>query len=210
MINFLVLILNFSPLVVVPAIFLWGILAFWKKKNFWLLIWIMAGYNLFLALAKSILQYWVWNQGGMVQALLNLPLKKLHLNWFGDLPIFTNYTHGYFLYYIWNNFWRGAFLTIVAALGAYAIFLLLRRYKKRLFRDGECEFGFLLALLIGWPAVILFLPLVLTVAVIFSLGNLLARREAIIPLFWPFVVSAAIMLIFSTQLAALRFSLFKL
>jgi hypothetical protein len=210
MLNALSFILNFSPLVVVPAVFLWGMFAFWKKKNFWPLIWIMIGFNLFLALAKSILQYWVWNQGGMAQALLNLPLKKLHLNWFGDLPIFTDYSHGYFLYYIWNNFWRAALLSIVAALAAYIIFRLLRKYKKSLFGEGECEFGLLLSLLIGWPAIIIFLPLTLILAVFFSIGNWFYQRKAMIALFWPLAVSAAIMLIFSAQLAALRFLLFKL
>jgi hypothetical protein len=210
MIKFLVLILNFSPLVVVPAVFLWGIFAFWKKKNFWLLIWIMAGFNLFLALAKSILQYLVWNQGGVTHTLVNLPLEKLKLNWFSDLPIFTGYSHGYFLFYIWNNFWRDALLSIIAALIAYGIFLLLRRYRKSLFLDRESEFGLLLALLVGWPAILFFLPLTLITAVFFSIGNWFYKREAMVALFWPLAVSAAIMLFFSAQLSFWRLSLFGL
>jgi hypothetical protein len=201
--------INSLPFILV-AVFLLAVFAFWKKKKFIFLIWVMIAFHLGLALAKSILQYWVWNQGGITQSLLNLPLKKLNLNWFGDLPFFTGYSHGYFLYYIWNNFWRDALLTIIAALLIYGIFLLLRRYKEKLFREGECEFGFLLALLIGWPGVIFFLPLIFAVAVIFSFGNWLFKRETITLLFWPLVMSAAIMLIFSAQLSLWRFSLLGL
>ena len=205
MIKELSLILNYSPLVVVPVVFLVAVFCFWKKKNFFFLVWIMIGFHFCLALIKSILQYLIWNVGGLTQTLVNLPLKKLNLGWFENLPIFTDFSHGYFAYYIWNHFWQEAFLSIIAAAAVYGIFLLLRNYKSRLISLHECEFGFLLCLLVGWPQIIIFLPLMLVVAVFYSIFNWFYRREAFCSLFLPFTVSAAIMLIFSTQLSALRF-----
>jgi hypothetical protein len=206
-ITYLSLILNYSPLVVLPVIFLLAVIFFWKRRNFFFLIWIMIGFHLGLALVKSILQYLVWNSGGITQSLLNLPLKKLDFGWFENLPIFTDFSHGYFVYYIWNHFWKEAILSIAAAIGVYIIFLLLRKYKSRLISIHESELGFLFCLLVGWPQIILFLPLVLFLSVVYSILNWFYKREAFCSLFLPFAVSAGIMLVFSAQLQALRFML---
>jgi hypothetical protein len=64
-----------------------------------------------------------------------------------------------------------------------------------------------MALLVGWPQIILFLPLTLSIAVFFSLINWFYKKEAGCNLFWPLIASAAITLVFSGQLAAWRFSL---
>lgn len=207
MIKNLSLILNYSPLVVIPVVFLLAVFLFWKKKNFFFLVWIMICFHLVLAAVKSLLQYLVWNSGGITQSLLSLPLKKLNLGWFENLPIFTNYSHGYFTYYIWNHFWKEALLSIIFSVAAYGIFILLRKYKSSLISVHESDLGFLFCLLVGWPQIILFLPLVLLLSVIYSTFNWFYKREAFCSLFLPFTVSAAVMLIFSTQLQALRFML---
>jgi hypothetical protein len=207
MIKELSLILNYSPLVVLPVVFVLAVIFFWRKKNFFFLVWVMIGFHLILAAVKCVLQYLVWNQDGLTHALLNLPMKKLNLGWFTNLPIFTNYSHGYFTYYIWNHFWKEALLSIAAAVGVYIIFLLLRKYKSRLISIHESELGFLFCLLVGWPQIILFLPLVLSLSVVYSIFNWFYKREAFCSLFLPFAVSAAIMLVFSEQLQGLRFSL---
>jgi hypothetical protein len=207
MIKVLSLILNYFPLVVVPVVFILAVLFFWKKKKFFFLIWVMVGFHLGLALIKSILQYLVWNQGGMMKIALNLPLEKMKLGWFENLPIFTNYSHGYFSYYIWNHFWKEAVLSVVAAALGYFIFRVLQKYKKNIFLERESEFGFLIMLIVGWPQILMFIPLVLLVAVIFSVVNWFRKHEASCSLFLPLAVSAAIMLIFSGPLQYLRFLL---
>jgi hypothetical protein len=193
--------------VILPVVFLLAVFFFWKRKNFFFLVWVMVGFHLGLAAIKSILQYLVWNSGGITQSLLNLPLKKLDLGWFENLPIFTNFSHGYFAYYIWNHFWKEALLSIIVSSAAFGVFLLLRKYKSSLISVHESELGFLFCLLVGWPQIILFLPLVLLLSVVYSIFNWFYKHEAFCSLFLPFAVGAAIMLIFSTQLQALRFSL---
>jgi hypothetical protein len=203
------LIINYAPFVVMVVFFLWALFAFWQKKNFWLLVWLLIGLDLLMAILKSVVQYWVWNQDGLTRTLNNLPLKKLGLGWFTDLPIFTAYKHGYFLYYSWNNFFREAAYTIIAAFIFYFILLALRNYKKSLLSKDEAATGLLFLLLVGWPQAFFFIPLIFIVAVIISLIGLLIKRTAGCGLFLPLIIGAVIVLIFSEQLAALRFALFK-
>jgi hypothetical protein len=209
MIKMISLIINYAPLAAIGVFFLWALFAFWRKKNFWLPIWLLAGFDILMAVLKSIVQYWVWDQSGLTHAINNLPLKKLDLTWFGNLPIFTAYQHGYFLFYAWNNFWRSTFLTILAAFIIYFIFLALRKYKKSLLDDREAEAGLLFALIIGWPQVIFFLPVIFIIAVLFSLFNLARKCGATCNLFWPLAVSTALIFIFSGQLDQIRYLLFK-
>jgi hypothetical protein len=203
------LIINYAPLAAMALFFLWALFAFWKKKNFWLLVWLLVAFDILMAALKSIVQYWVWDQSSLTHVINNLPLKKLDLTWFGNLPIFTVYRHGYYLFYIWNNFWRTTFLTFLAAFIIYFIFLALKKYKQKLFADKEAETGLLFALLIGWPQVIFFLPLVFVIALIFILINLITKRGATCHLFWPFAISTAIIFIFSGYFDQVRYLLFK-
>jgi hypothetical protein len=123
------------------------------------------------------------------------------------LPIFTEHSHGYFIYYSWNHFWKEAILSIILSLIFYGTILLLRHWKRTLFRDYEAEFGLLMVLLVGWPQMIFFIPLVLIIALILSIFNWFYKKEAMCSLFWPFILSAATLLIFSTQLENWRFVL---
>lgn len=201
--------INYAPLVAMAVFFLWALFAFWKKKNFWLPIWLLVGFDILMAALKSAAQYWVWDQSGLTHVMNNLPLKKLDLTWFGNLPIFTAYQHGYFLFYIWNNFWRTTLLSIIAAFIIYFIFIALRKYKSTLFLEKEAEAGLLFALIIGWPQVIFFLPVIFIIAAIFSVFKAACKRGAACNLFWPFAFSTAVIIIFSGQLADIRFLLFK-
>jgi hypothetical protein len=210
MIKVLSQVLDFSPLFVVSAILIWAVFAYWKKWNLWVLIGVMIGYDVLLALVKSVLQYQMWEQGLMTRSLLNLPVAKSIPGWFVHLPIFTSYVHGYYLFYIWNNFWKITIFSLLAAFVIYGLFVWLRCYKQRLCQPREIQLVFLLALLVGWPQVILFLPIIFLVALIFSLSKFLLKKPADCGLAWPLLIGTALMLIFSIQISNWLFLLIKI
>ncbi|MDD4901635.1 MAG: hypothetical protein PHE24_00700 [Patescibacteria group bacterium] len=203
-------ILNYFPIFAVAAVFLWVIAAHWKKWNLWILVWVMIGFHLGLALIKSILQYWAWDQSQLTRLLLNLPVDKTVPGWLARLPIFADFSHGYFWYYIWNNFWKEALFSLIAAFIIYGIFRLLQRYKPRFFQSQDSELGLLMALLVGWPQIILFLPITFLVAMVFSLAKSIFRQETYCPLAWPFLISTALMLVFNAQLSVWLYLLLKI
>jgi hypothetical protein len=209
MLNIFSNIVNYLPFLAVVIIFILAIFFYRKKRNFWLLIWLMVGVDLVLALLKSIMQYFVWEQDGLTHILNNLPLKKLSISWFNDLPIFTGYGHGYFLYYAWNHFLIQPILSIVAAFVVYFICVFFRKRKSNLFLNYEAELVLLFLLLIGWPQVVIFLPLTVLVGVFVSIFNYYYKHQAACFLFLPLVISAVLMFVFSSQLAALRMLLFS-
>ncbi|HTW96212.1 MAG TPA: hypothetical protein VMD74_00955 [Candidatus Methylomirabilis sp.] len=207
MIKEISLILNYSPLVVVPAVWLWAIVAYWKKWNLWHLIWVMISFLLGLALIKSTLQYWVWNQSQLTRTLLHLPLPKTGLGWFAGLPVFTKLSPGYFLYYSWNHFWQAGLLSVVVAFVVYGFFAVVGKYKKDYFFSREGKLACAMVLVVGWPMAIFLVILTLLLALALAVGQWLYRRQATTDLFWPLVISSAICLIFSVQLTNWRFFL---
>jgi hypothetical protein len=209
MIKILSQILNYFPVFIVAAVWLWAVAAHWRKWSLWPLIWTMICFHLGLAIFKTVLQYWVWNQSQLTQLLLNMPAKDPASNWFIQLPFFSKFSHGYFLFYIWNNFWREALFSLAAAFIAYGIFFLLRRHDPSLLTSQENELILLMALLVGWPQIILLLPLVLLLTLIFILSKMVFRRRAFCSLVWPLFISAALMLIFNRLAAEWLFTLFK-
>jgi hypothetical protein len=203
-------ILNYFSVLVITVVLLWAAINYWKKRNFWKLIWIMIGFRLALAFFKIALQYWVWDQSQFTRLLLHQPISKDIPGWFIQLPIFTKFSSGYFIFYSWNHFLSEAVLSIIAALVIYKLFQLLHKFNSRFFCDKEAELGFLMVLLVGWPQIISFLPLVIFIALIFYVINWLFWRKNSITMGWPLIVSAAIMLIFSSQIAVWQFLVFKI
>ncbi len=205
--NWLIQILNFLPSITVIAIFVLGVIFYLHpaKKILWILIWTTIVFFYFgIALAKSIVQYLVWNQGGLSQTLLNLPLEKIESSWFAQLPIFTKFSHGYFLFYILNHFWINALLSVVVAFGVYKLFQFLRqRSGERFFDKREAELGFLMSLIVGWPQLLIFLPLVFLIALIFSIVRKVYRQEVYTSLGWPFIIAAATSILFHSKIASL-------
>jgi hypothetical protein len=203
-------ILNYLPVFTVVAVWLWAIAAHWKKWSLWPLIWVMIGFHLGLAALKSILQYWVWSQSQLTEILLRLPVEKSAPGWFVQLPIFSKFSHGYFMYYIWNNFWREALFSLTAAFIVYGMFFLLRRHDPHSLTDWENKLILLLAMLVGWPQIILFLPLILLLTLIFIMGKMIFRQGISCSLIYPLFIGTVLMLIFNKQTTDWLFIWFKI
>lgn len=151
------------------------------------------------------LQYSVWRQSGaMGEVFLNSPVSK-------DLPFsaaknfgwLLDNKFGYFLFYSWGRFWLSV---IISLLVAYVFYLLLRALKlktERFFVEGETEFGFLCALVVGWPGFVLFVPFVFLSVVVVSIAKLLFFKEQYTTLGAPFMLATVIVLVFGSYLISL-------
>lgn len=203
-------VINYSSGLMMGAILVFAVILYWKKGNFRNIIWLMIGFRFFLAAAKSALQYLAWDQNQLSRLLLHLPLSRDIPGWLASLPIFTEFSSGYFAFYVWNHFWSEALLSIAAAWVIYKFFKLLHRFNPRFFCDQEAELGWLMLLVVGWPQAVLFLPLVMLLTLVFSVARWVYGREALTTLGWPLIASAAALFLFGDQLAYWRLLVFKI
>lgn len=109
----------------------------------------------------------------------------------------------YFLGYVWLRFMIPVFISFLIA-GVWYLFLnFLRRYQDRFFENGEPELGFVLALLVGWPKFLVFIPIALVCVVLVSVFRMVVLREAYTTLGWPLALSAVLNLIYGNSLLVL-------
>jgi hypothetical protein len=109
----------------------------------------------------------------------------------------------YFLGYIWLRFLTPIFISFLVA-GVWYLFLnFLRRYQDRFFENGEPELGFALALFIGWPKFLVFIPIAFLCVVLVSVFRMVFLREAYTTLGWPLVLSALLNLFYGNSLLVL-------
>lgn len=109
----------------------------------------------------------------------------------------------YFLGYVWLRFMIPVFISFLIA-GVWYLFLnFLRRYQDRFFENGEPELGFVLALLVGWPKFLVFIPIALVCVVLVSVFRMAVLREAYTTLGWPLALSAVLNLIYGNSLLVL-------
>ncbi|MBI2984816.1 MAG: hypothetical protein HYY50_04295 [Candidatus Kerfeldbacteria bacterium] len=69
---------------------------------------------------------------------------------------------------------------------------LIHRYRRRLFHPGELELGLLTAVAVGWPKVVVFIPLGLLLVVMFSVFRLVVMKQPYTSLAEPLLLSALI------------------
>lgn len=197
------------PIVVFLLIYLWSLVAYFKKEwlgrlaNFKMLLIFTAAFRIFHAGLLSITQYYVWSGNELTKALTNSPISP-------EVPI-SNFLHksldfildskfGYFLFYSWGRFWVNVLLTIVISLAFYVFLKALKRYNDRFFNEGEVELGFLLAMIVGWPSFIIFIPLVFGSVVLVSIFRGFYFKEAYTTLGVPMVLAALVIMIFGNYL----------
>lgn len=195
-----------GPLVIwFPIIFLWAVFAvlfflyvsqnFLERKKgpvpavfpkvYKLLPMILISFYVFYASIKTFAQYYVWSHNS---------LSKLFLPPYQDLS--------YFLFYSFGRFWLNALLAIASAFLFYLFLKRLDRYRGGLFKEGEKEFGFSLALVSGWPGFVVFVPLVFIATIALSIARSLAFKLKTTTLGSALLISAAIILIWGSELIA--------
>ena len=158
------------------------------------------------------LQYVLWRGGGLGKIFLSeglsssLPIPLIHL-----FPWIFKSSLGYFIFYSFQRFWLNVFLSLFAAWLFYRFLILLKRYKERFFEEGEVELGYLVALIVGWPFFILFVPLGFLFVVLISIFRLVFFKEAYTTLGWPFILGALTAFLFGSILVPLlRLSVFSI
>ncbi|MCX6788270.1 MAG: hypothetical protein NTZ36_00085 [Candidatus Jorgensenbacteria bacterium] len=161
----------------------------------------IVGFRLLYSVLLTFLQYKTWAGGGLGTFFLKQSLDKSIPIWIvHNFSWIFNSKHGYFIFYSIQHFWVSATLSIFVAWLFYRFLMILKRYKERFFDEGEVELGFLCALVVGWPAFIIFVPMAFLFVVIVSIFRLAAFKEAYTTLGWPFILSAFMTLIFASTI----------
>ncbi|MEK7464751.1 MAG: hypothetical protein AAB617_03160 [Patescibacteria group bacterium] len=183
--NFIKPFIIYAPTVFFPASLVLAVIFYFQRKNKAIknLTITVIGFRIFYALVKSVGQYYVWINDELGKSFLATP--------------------GYFSGYIFQRFWFNVILTAGASF-VFLIFLeSLKKHKERFFEEGEIELGFLTALIVGWPNLLIFVPLVFISVVITSVFRRIYSKEIYTTLGKPFLLSALVTLLFGGKLVDL-------
>lgn len=135
-------------------------------------------FRLFYTVIVSLVQYYVWKSGD-----------------FGKLLLPPYQTIGYFLGYSWRRFWLGFMLSLVTSLLFLLFLKLLGKYRANFFEQDEIGLLCLMSFLVGWPNIVIFIPLVFVISAIFSTFMALAFRKQVVRLRVPVFLSSLFLLI---------------
>ena len=155
------------------------------------ILWGTAIFRVLYAILLTIAQYIAWSHNALAKIFLNSPLMmpdniSVLPSWF--IWLFKS-TKGYFLFYAFGRFWLGAFLAIGVAFLWFLFLKALKRHRERFFDTGEVALGFLGALVVGWPMVVVFIPLIFFAVVIMSILRRLVWGYRYTTLGTPFVLA---------------------
>lgn len=149
-------------------------------------------------------QYLLWRGDQLGGHFLNTPLDpSLPIPLVKLFPGVFQSGIGYFLIYSWGRFWLHVICSVGTALCVWWFLRALRRRNERFFEKGETELGFLLALIVGWPNALVFLFITFLCVVLLSAVRLAFFKEQLTTFGLPFIIAAAVTLLFGNALAAL-------
>jgi hypothetical protein len=168
-----------------------------KSKKFWYVCVIAAIAVLYIAYAgiSTYAQYYLWEQDGVGQTLLNTPLKveATSTSIFSKaINAIAQTKFGYFIFYSWGRFWFWPSISACFGLLWFGFLTVLKKYNDRYFYEGETMLGLVLALLVGWPKVLIFIPLTFFMVVFVSIYRGIRYKEIYTSLGVPFLWAAAI------------------
>lgn len=146
-----------------------------RVRIFLILAGIVVAFRLAFAGTKTGLQYFAWLQSEVTKFMLP-PYQSI----------------GVLLQYSWTHFWLNALISIGAALLFFVVLRSLYSYNTRFFDTGEIELGLLVALVVGWPHFIVFVPAVFLSVIIVSIVRGIAFREPYTTLGLPFFLGAVV------------------
>ena len=161
-----------------------------------LAIWARIFYAGFLTWA----QYFVWNQGEMTRIFLTLPADDRSLPMYGLLAPLFKWSGGYFTFYSFLHFWLPALASIVIGYLFLLFLRSLRKYRDRFFEDGEVELGWILALAVGYPSIIIFLPLVFFLIIPISIMRMAVLKQHLTTIGYPMILAAIPAMIWGPRL----------
>lgn len=137
-------------------------------------------------LMLSVVQYSIWSNQEFTKLLLP-PHQSI----------------SYFLVYIIGRFWIDQAIAIAISLSFYVVLMLLKKYQPRFLSKEEILLGFLMALLVGWPNIVIFVPVVFLSAIMMSIINIAVLRVNYTGLYFPFLFAGLITFVFGSTILAL-------
>ncbi len=138
-----------------------------------------------IAAYQTAAQYWLWTQESFTQ--LFLPPHQ---------PI------SYFVGYVTQQFWMGLILATILAVAWYVFLRVLRARTDRFFDEGEIVLATLAMFVIGWPGVVVLLPLAGVALVVVSVVRTAVFKEQLTTLGIPFLIAMLVTLLFRAQIMA--------
>lgn len=141
-------------------------------------------------------QYIVWSSSEFTKVFLESPIpsevgQDQFVIWITQL---FNIDVGYFFFYVWGHFFAPLASLLLVVL-FFGLFLwVYKHYHPLKFKEGDVEVILASLLAVGWPGVLVLIPLALFATVIrifWARGNLLNDRVYLPPMFIilaPFVV----------------------
>lgn len=160
------------------------------------------GFRVAYALFLTYGQYYSWSQNAFTKSLLHMPMNPIEMPfWIVKLfPWVFNTDLGYLFFYSWGRFWLDTLLVVGAAALFFWFLRALERRNGRLFEAGEPEIGFLMALIVGWPQVVAFIPLIFVSVVVVSIFRRVVLKQEFTTLGWPFLVAALVTFVLGSAL----------
>lgn len=171
--------------------------------NFKILTIAVVAFRIFNAALFSAVQYYVWSGQEFTKILINSPLSKevplsdFLRNGFGFI---LDSKLGYFLFYSWGHFWINVLLSIAVAFAFYGFLKVLKRHNDRFFYEGEMELGLLMALIVGWPNFVVFVPIAFLAVVFVSIFRGVYLKEIYTTLGTPMLLAALVTIISGSNL----------
>lgn len=156
----------------------------------WVLLLPLGWYALYPAVL-TVLQWYTWSRNSFTSLLLTLPLPK-------EVPFpsriefirpLFEHSGGYFAFYSFGRFWTPAILSVLAALTWWGVLRLTRVAKLSVFSEEDTTLALIAALIVGWPRIIVFIPLFVVLTLFSTLFHTL-RGTAPTSLAIPLVLAA--------------------
>ena len=163
--------------------------SFLKKISWNILIFIATTLNILYPILLSWGQYIVWTYTEITRVLLVSPLApNVPLPWFASyLRPYLEQPHGYFVFYIFNHFFLTTIVLLLVVVFLFILLLIWSAYKPLNFKKGDIFAIVLSFLIVGWPGVIVLIPIVFLLLILLSLINKIRRKENNISLVFMFL-----------------------
>jgi hypothetical protein len=187
--------LSWLPVVFFITLLLVAFLFYFRKRfSFAInrnLVILAVSFRMLYAAFLTIGQYLIWSENAFTKSFLDAPLgASIPVPMIQKLPWLFDSRLGYFLFYSWGRFWLNVVLSVGIAWVFWFFLKLLKKYRERFFEEGEMELGFLCCLIVGWPQVVIFVPLVFVLVVLISVFRSLFLKESYTTLGYPFLTAA--------------------
>jgi hypothetical protein len=157
-----------------------------EKLSFFRLIKLTVGVTIFFDLFLTVLQYLTWHYSAFSRFLLP-PYQPL----------------SYFWGYSFFNFWLADLLSLAITLLFFSVFKIIKKLKRDTGSGEELSLILLLSLVLGWPKMLIFIPLFLVLSFLYILINSVVFKKKNTSVAVPSLVSALIVFFFGFYLVNL-------